>query len=61
MPAASGSAAAGLSAEAADKALADQTASAWKLSGKLAYDEIIDPRELRNALLAGLRLASNRT
>lgn len=61
MPAASGSEAAGLDAEAAAKALAEQTASAWHLSGKLAYDEIIDPRELRNALLAGLRLASNRT
>jgi acetyl-CoA carboxylase carboxyltransferase component len=60
MPAASGAAAAGLDAEAAAKALAEQTGSAWSLSGKLAYDEIIDPRELRNALLAGLRLASNR-
>jgi len=60
MPAASGAAAAGLDAEAAAKALADQTGSAWSLSGKLAYDEIIDPRELRNALLAGLRLTSNR-
>lgn len=61
MPAASGAAAAGLDAEAAAKALAEQTASAWSLSGKLAYDEIIDPRELRNALLAGLRLTTNRT
>lgn len=61
MPAASGAAAAGLDAEAAAKVLEEQTASAWSLSGKLAYDEIIDPRELRNALLAGLRLTENRT
>lgn len=60
MPAASGAAASGLDAEAAAKALADQTASAWNLSGKLAYDEVIDPRELRDALLAGLRLTTKR-
>lgn len=57
MPAASGAAAAGLDAEAAARAAAEQTASAWNLSGKVAYDEIIAPAELRNALLAGLRLA----
>ena len=60
MPAASGAAAAGLDAEAAARAAAEQTASAWNLSSKLAYDEIIAPAELRNALLAGLRLASAR-
>ena len=60
MPAASGAAAAGLDAEAAARAAAEQTASAWNLSGKLTYDEIIAPAELRNALLAGLRLASAR-
>jgi acetyl-CoA carboxylase carboxyltransferase component len=60
MPAASGAAAAGLDAEAAASALAAQTEAAWNLSGRMAYDEIIDPRELRNALLAGLRLTANR-
>lgn len=60
MPAASGAAAAGLDTEAAAKALAAQTEAAWNLSGRMAYDEIIDPRELRNALLAGLRLTANR-
>lgn len=59
MPAASGAAVAGLNPEAAAKAVEEQTAAAWNLSGRMAYDEIIDPRELRNALLAGLRLTAN--
>ncbi len=60
MPAGAGASAAGLDPEAAAKALAEQTASAWNLSGKLAYDDVIDPRELRNALLNALRLTANR-
>lgn len=35
-------------------------AGPWRLAGSATYDEVIDPRELRNALLAGLRLASRR-
>lgn len=60
MPAQAGASAAGLDPEAAARALAQQTASAWNLSGRMAYDEIIDPRDLRNALLQGLRLCSER-
>lgn len=60
MPATAGASAAGLDPEAAAKALAEQTASAWNLSGRMAYDEVIDPRELRNALLHGLRLCQAR-
>ena len=60
MPAQAGASAAGLDPEAAARALAEQTASAWNLSGRMAYDEIIDPRDLRNALLQGLRLCVDR-
>lgn len=60
MPAGAGAEAAGLTEEQRAKAIRDQTGSAWALSDKMAYDDVIDPRELRNALLAGLRLTSNR-
>ena len=40
---------------AAHQANASVTAASW-----LAYDDVIDPRELRNALLAGLALAEGR-
>ena len=42
------------------KAIRDQTGGAWALADKMAYDDVIDPRELRNALLAGLQLTANR-
>lgn len=60
MPAAAGADAAGLDAGAKARAEAEQMASAWSLSSKMAFDDIIDPRDLRNALLAGLRLHSAR-
>jgi acetyl-CoA carboxylase carboxyltransferase component len=40
---------------AADQARASVTAGA-----RLSYDDVIDPRELRNALIAGLNLAEGR-
>jgi len=60
MPAAGGGAAAKLSADAQAQAAAAERAAAWKTADSLSYDEIIDPRELRNALLAGLRLSTAR-
>lgn len=38
----------------------NEAAGPWRLAGSVTYDEIIDPRELRNALLSGLRLATAR-
>jgi hypothetical protein len=35
-------------------------AGPWRSAHTLGYDDVIDPRELRNALLTGLRLASAR-
>ncbi|ORI20702.1 acetyl-CoA carboxylase carboxyltransferase subunit [Rhodococcus sp. 1163] len=41
--------------------LVDNEASGpWRAAGMLTYDDVIDPRELRNALLAGLRVAGGR-
>lgn len=61
MPAASGAEAAGLSAEDKAKAVAEQTGSAWGLAHKMVYDDVIDPRDLRDALLNGLTLMRERT
>ena len=60
MPADAGASAAGLDEAARKEAIARQTDSAWAMAGKLAYDDIIDPRDLRNALLDGLKLLRNR-
>jgi len=60
MPAASGARAAGLDEAARQRALAEQTGSAWRLADKMVYDDVIDPRELRNALLTGLTLMQTR-
>jgi acetyl-CoA carboxylase carboxyltransferase component len=32
----------------------------WNTADSMGFDEVIDPRELRNALLSGLELASQR-
>lgn len=40
------------------KALVDnESAGPWRLAGTATYDAVIDPRQLRNAILDGLRLA----
>ena len=60
MPAGSG----GRSAKLDDATQAEverrQEAGPWAMAGAMAYDDVIDPRELRNALLAGLSLARER-
>ena len=60
LPAASGGAAAKLGD--ADQALLDagQAEGPWSSAESMAYDEVIDPRELRNVLLDGLDLAVGR-
>jgi methylmalonyl-CoA decarboxylase subunit alpha len=61
MPAGSGSTAAKLDAAARARAEADQAGGAYQIAGKMGYDDIIDPRDLRNALLHGLALTAGRT
>jgi acetyl-CoA carboxylase carboxyltransferase component len=60
MPAAGGGTAAKLGEEAQAQADAAESAAAWKSADGLSYDELIDPRELRNALLAALELSAGR-
>lgn len=40
--------------------LANEAAGPWRLAASATYDEVIDPRQLRNRLLHGLRLAAAR-
>jgi len=46
----------------ADRALLDarEVDGPWGIADHMAFDEIIDPRELRNALLTGLELSEGR-
>ena len=60
MPAASGAAASGLDEAGRRRALAEETSAAWRLADRMVYDDVIDPRELRNALLTGLALCLGR-
>ncbi|MGH9017754.1 MAG: carboxyl transferase domain-containing protein, partial [Acidimicrobiales bacterium] len=39
---------------------AEQSRASVTASARLAYDDVIDPRDLRDALLAGLRLSAGR-
>ncbi|WP_235736415.1 acyl-CoA carboxylase subunit beta [Nocardioides alcanivorans] len=60
IPAAVGGATAKADAE-TTKALVDNEASGpWRLASSATYDDVIDPRELRNAVLDGLRLSRGR-
>jgi methylmalonyl-CoA decarboxylase subunit alpha len=43
-----------------ERLAAQQADSSVRAGGRLAYDAVIDPRDLRNALLAGLSLAEGR-
>jgi acetyl-CoA carboxylase carboxyltransferase component len=60
LPAGSGGAAAKLDAAAREQLVAAVADSAWSSADTMAYDEIIDPRQMRNALLRGLQLALGR-
>ncbi len=55
MPAQGGSDAAGLDASGRQAMDDAQNNSAWTAGDTLAYDQVIDPRQLRNSLLQGMR------
>ena len=61
MPAGGGASAAGLDAKLRERIESAESGGPWAAADALAFDEVIDPRELRNALLGGLQLASRRT
>ena len=60
MPAASGGRSARLDDETQKKVERSQAEGPWRMAAGMAYDDVIDPRELRNALLAGLALSAHR-
>lgn len=60
LPAGSGSKAAKLDDERAAQLAAAVASGAWTTGDTMAFDEIIDPRELRNVFLRGLALARGR-
>lgn len=60
IPVKGGDSAAKLDAATADALAAAEASGAWTAGDTMAYDEIIDPRELRNRLLSGLALAERR-
>lgn len=60
MPASSGAEAAKLDPETRARLMAEQAGGAFHLADKMGFDDVIDPRELRNALLKGLMLAEGR-
>ena len=60
MPAVSGGRSAKLDDATQAKVEAKQRSGPWGMAQSLTYDDVIDPRELRNALIAGLELLEGR-
>lgn len=60
IPVKGGDSAAKLDAATADALAEAEASGAWVTGDTMAYDEIIDPRQLRNRLLSGLALARSR-
>jgi acetyl-CoA carboxylase carboxyltransferase component len=60
MPASSGGRSAKLDDEERARLAREQSQAAWRIAAGMGVDEVIDPRELRNALIDGLELAANR-
>ncbi len=60
MPAESGGRAAKIDDEERARLVREQSAGAWKMAARFGYDDILDPRELRDALLSGLSVLENR-
>ena len=60
MPAEGGGKASGADSETKDALKAAEFGGAWDSGDTMAFDEIIDPRELRNAMLSALELSAGR-
>ncbi|MBW2271930.1 MAG: acetyl-CoA carboxylase carboxyltransferase subunit [Deltaproteobacteria bacterium] len=60
MPAKGGGAAAGADSATQEQLDVGESAGPWATADTMSYDEVIDPRELRNVLLDALELASGR-
>ena len=60
LPVASGADSAKLDDATRAKIQAEQTGGSYQVADKMVYDDVIDPRDLRNALMRGLRLSVGR-
>jgi acetyl-CoA carboxylase carboxyltransferase component len=60
LPVASGAESAKLDAATRARIAAEQAGGAFQVAANMGYDDVIDPRELRNALLKGLALSAGR-
>ncbi len=60
LPASSGAGSHKLTDEEAARVAAEQSEAAFRSAAGMGYDDVIDPRQLRNALLHGLALAEGR-
>jgi len=60
MPAEGGGAASGADSETKESLREAEFGGAWETADTMAFDEVIDPRELRNTLLSALELTSSR-
>jgi acetyl-CoA carboxylase carboxyltransferase component len=60
MPARAGGESAKLASDAQERVERAEKAGPWRFAAGTGTDEVIDPRELRNAILAGLALAAGR-
>jgi len=49
-----------LDAETQPRVEREQRAGQWRMAAGMGTDDVIDPRELRNAILSGLALAAGR-
>ncbi len=61
MPAESGGKASSLDAKTQAQVEAEQKAGPYRMANRLGTDDVIDPRELRNAILWGLEISQERT
>ncbi len=60
MPAGAGGRSANLDADTQAQVESEQLGGPWGMAAGMVYDDVIDPRDLRNALIRGLELASHR-
>jgi acetyl-CoA carboxylase carboxyltransferase component len=60
LPAQGGAQAANMDDEDARALQETQTSGAWAAGDELAYDEIVEPRELRRRLISAIEIAMNK-
>ena len=61
MPAVSGGKSAKLDAQTQAEVEAEQQSGPYRMANRMGVDDVIDPRDLRNAILNGLMLTEGRS